>query len=249
MKSADKTNSAYSGPNNKTMSCIIVDDEPLARDILEDFIGKVPFLMLKASCKNGFEALKVLQKEKTDLIFLDIQMPDLNGIQLYESLSSKPLVIFTTAYSNYAVTGFDLEAVDYLVKPFAFERFLKAVNRAYEQFQASRPAASGEIRDFMFVKDGTKIVKVNYADILYIEGMKDYVKIVLQDKKMVLTLMSMQHMMEKLPAEKFIRIHRSYIIPLSKIEEVEKNRVVIGGKHLPVGNSYKNGLMQALAGR
>jgi DNA-binding LytR/AlgR family response regulator len=228
------------------MTCIIVDDEPLARDILEEFAGKVPFLTVKASCKNGFEALEVLQKEKTDLVFLDIQMPDMNGIQLYESLSYKPLVIFTTAYSNHAVTGFELDAVDYLVKPFAFQRFLKAVNKAYEQFRAVQPAAPGSTRNFMFVKDGTKIVKVNYDDILYIEGMKDYVKIMMRDKKMVLTLMSMQHMMEKLPAEKFVRIHRSYIVPLSKIELVEKNRVVIGGKHLPVGSSYKNGLMQAL---
>ena len=183
------------------MNCIIVDDEPLARDILEEFAGKVPFLTVKASCQNGFEALQMLQKEKIDLVFLDIQMPDINGIQLYESLNYRPLVIFTTAYSNYAVTGFDLDAVDYLVKPFSFQRFLKAVNKAHEHFQARRPdsATAEEARDFMFVKDGTKIVKVNYDDILYMEGMKDYVKIHLKDKKMVLTLMSMQHMMEKLP--------------------------------------------------
>ncbi len=233
------------------MNCIIVDDEPLARDILEEFAGKVPFLKVKASCQNGFEALQVLQKEKIDLIFLDIQMPDMNGIQLYESLNYRPLVIFTTAYSNYAVTGFDLDAVDYLIKPFAFQRFLKAVNKAHEQFQARRPAsATAEAaRDFMFVKDGTKIVKVNYGDILYMEGMKDYVKILLKGKKMVLTLMSMQHMMEKLPKNRFIRIHRSYIVSLSKIEMVEKNRVVIGGKHLPVGSSYKNELMEVLGGK
>ncbi len=228
------------------MNCIIVDDEPLARDILEDFAGKVPFLSVKASCQNGFEALQVLQKEKIDLIFLDIQMPDMNGIQLYESLNYRPLVIFTTAYSNYAVTGFDLNAVDYLVKPFAFQRFMKAVNKAYEQYRAQQPATPGFEHNFMFVKDGTKIIKVNYDDILYIEGMKDYVKLNLRDKKMVLTLMSMQHMMEKLPKARFIRIHRSYIVPLSKIEVIEKNRVIIGGKHLPVGSSYKNELMAAL---
>ncbi len=231
------------------MNCIIVDDEPLARDILEEFAGKVPFLTVKASCQNGFEALQVLQNEKIDLVFLDIQMPDMNGIQLYESLNYRPLVIFTTAYSNYAVTGFDLDAVDYLVKPFSFQRFLKAVNKAYEQLQANQSAASDDDRDFMFVKDGTKIVRVNFDDILYMEGMKDYVKILLKDKKMVLTLMSMQHMMEKLPKNRFIRIHRSYIVSLSKIEMVEKNRVVIGGKHLPVGSSYKNELMEVLGGK
>jgi len=229
------------------MNCIIVDDEPLARDVLEEFTGKVPFLKLKASCKNGFEALEVLQKEKIDLIFLDIQMPDMSGIQLYESLTYKPMVIFTTAYSNYAVTGFDLDAVDYLVKPFAYQRFLKAVNKAYEQPNLRKPVASSEVhRDFMFVKDGVKVVRVPYDDILFFEGMKDYVKIILKEKKMVLTLISMQNIMEKLPKGEFVRIHRSYIVSLSKIETVEKNRVVINGKWLPVGNSYKNSLMAVL---
>ncbi len=229
------------------MNCIIVDDEPLARDILENFIGKVPFLELKASCKSGFEALEILQKEKIDLIFLDIQMPDMTGIQLYESLSYKLIAIFTTAYSNYAVTGFDLDAVDYLVKPFAYRRFLKAVNKAYEQLSRRKPVATSEFhRDFMFVKDGTKIVKVVYDNILYLEGMKDYVKIILKEKKMVLTLISMQNIVKKLPKGQFVRIHRSYIVSLSKIDSVEKNRVVVGGKWFPVGNSYKNLLMDAL---
>jgi len=229
------------------MNCIIVDDEPLARDILENFIGKVPFLELKAFCKSGFEALEILRKEKIDLIFLDIQMPDMTGIQLYESLNYKPIVIFTTAYSNYAVTGFDLNAVDYLVKPFAYQRFLKAVNKAYEQLNQRKPVAASKFHhDFMFVKDGTKIVKVVYEDILYLEGMKDYVKIILKEKKMVLTLISMQNIVRKLPEGQFVRIHRSYIVSLSKIDSVEKNRVVVGGKWLPVGNSYKNLLMDAL---
>ncbi len=228
------------------MNCIIVDDEPLARDVLENFTGKVPFLKMKASCKNGFEALEILQKEKIDLIFLDIQMHDMTGIQLYQSLNYKPMVIFTTAYSNYAVTGFDLDAVDYLVKPFAYQRFLKAVNKAYEQMSQKEPTASEFYRDFMFVKDGTKIVKVVYDDVLYLEGMKDYVKIILKEKKMVLTLISMQNMVKKLPKGLFVRIHRSYIVSLSKIDSVEKNRVVIGGKWLPVGNSYKSMLMEAL---
>ena len=229
------------------MNCIIVDDEPLARDVLEEFTGKIPFLKLKASCKSGFEALEVLQKEKIDLIFLDIQMPDMTGIQLYESLSYRPMVIFTTAYSNYAVTGFDLDAVDYLVKPFAFQRFLKAVNKAYEQLNQGEAVAVPEFhRDFMFVKDGTKIVKVAYDDILYLEGMKDYVKIILKENKLVMPLISMQNMVKKLPKGLFVRVHRSYIVSLSKIDSVEKNRVVIGGKWLPVGNSYKNLLMDAL---
>ena len=228
------------------MRCIIVDDEPLAREILETFTQKVTALEVVASCKNAFDALEVLQKEKIDLVFLDIQMPDLTGIQLYESLNYKPLVIFTTAYSHYAVTGFDLDAVDYLVKPFSFERFLKAVNKARDWTQKNTGVQdSGVQRDFMFVKDGTKLVKVEYNDILYLEGMKDYVKIVMKDNYM-LTLISMQQMAEKLPAHNFIRVHRSYIVSVSKIEKVEKNRIVINGKWIPVGNSYKEALFQLL---
>jgi len=228
------------------MNCIVVDDEPLARDILEEFIRKVPFLTLAASCKSGFDALDVLQNQKVDLIFLDIQMPDMSGIQLYESLNYKPLVIFTTAYSDYAVTGFELDAIDYLVKPFSFQRFIKAVNKAAALHKKQDVAEKEPPRDFMFVKDGTKIVKVSYDEILYIEGMKDYVKIVLKDKKMVLTLMSMQNMAERLPSRQFVRIHRSYIVSLSKIKMVEKNRVIIDKKYLPIGDSYKGNLMAAL---
>ncbi len=227
------------------MNCIIVDDEPLARDILIEFTAKVPFLEMKASCQNGYEALEILQKEKIDLVFLDIQMPDMNGIQLYESLNYRPLVIFTTAYSNYAVTGFDLDAVDYLVKPFAFQRFLKAVNKAYHQLEKQETQAPDTPRGFMFIKDGTKIIKVAYEDILYIEGMKDYVKIILKDK-FVMPLTTMNSMMEKLPKGRFVRIHRSYIVSLSSIDSIEKNRVTIAGKKLPVGNLYKSQLMNAL---
>jgi two-component system, LytTR family, response regulator len=228
------------------MKCIIVDDEPLAREILESYVEKVPFLKLIASCKNAFEALDKIQQEKPDLIFLDIQMPDLNGIQFYESLVYKPLVIFTTAYSDYAVSGFDLDATDYLVKPFSFDRFMKAVNKARVNQKKEVSEDSGNFRrKFMFVKDGVKIVRVPYDDILYFEGMKDYVKIVMKEK-FILTLISMQHMADKLPGDLFVRVHRSYIVSISKIEKVEKNRVVIADKWIPVGNSYKDLLSDAL---
>lgn len=228
------------------MKCIIVDDEPLAREILESYVEKVPFLKLTASCKNAFEALDNIQREKPDVIFLDIQMPDLNGIQFYESLVYKPLVIFTTAYSDYAVSGFDLDATDYLVKPFSFDRFMKAVNKARMNQKKDTSEDTGNFRrKFMFVKDGVKIVRVPYDDVLYFEGMKDYVKIVMKDK-FILTLISMQHMADKLPKDLFVRVHRSYIVSISKIEKVEKNRVVIDGKWIPVGNSYKNLLSDAL---
>jgi len=228
------------------MKCIIVDDEPLAREILESYVEKVPFLKLIASCKNAFEALDKIQQEKPDVIFLDIQMPDLNGIQFYESLVYKPLVIFTTAYSDYAVSGFDLDATDYLVKPFSFDRFMKAVNKARVNRKKEVSENSGNFRrKFMFVKDGVKIVRVPYDDILYFEGMKDYVKIVMKEK-FILTLISMQHMADKLPNDLFVRVHRSYIVSISKIEKVEKNRVVIADKWIPVGNSYKDLLSDAL---
>jgi len=230
------------------MKCVIVDDEPLAREVLEAFAAKVPFLEVLVSCKNAYEALEVLQKETVDLIFLDIQMPDLSGIQLYESLTYKPLLIFTTAYSNYAVEGFDLDAVDYLLKPFSFERFLKATNKAFSVYnqQNSSSTKEGEpSRDFMFVKDGTKIVKIAYDDILYLEGMKDYVKIVMKDK-FVLTLISMQKMAEKLPKNTFVRIHRSFIASVTKIDSIERNRVLIAGNWLPVGTSYKEQLSRVL---
>lgn len=228
------------------MKCIIVDDEPLAREILESYVEKVPFLKLIASCKNAFEALDKIQQEKPDVIFLDIQMPDLNGIQFYESLVYKPLVIFTTAYSDYAVSGFDLDATDYLVKPFSFDRFMKAVNKARVNQKKEVLEDSGNFRrKFMFVKDGVKIVRVPYDDILYFEGMKDYVKIVMKGK-FILTLISMQHMADKLPNDLFVRVHRSYIVSISKIEKVEKNRVVIADKWIPVGNSYKSLLSDAL---
>ena len=228
------------------MKCIIVDDEPLAREILESYVEKVPFLKLIGSCKNAFEALDKVLQEKPDLIFLDIQMPDLNGVQFYESLAYKPMVIFTTAYSEYAVSGFDLDATDYLVKPFSFDRFIKAVNKARMSQQRDTSEESSNFRrEFMFVKDGAKIVRVPYDEVLYFEGMKDYVKIVMKDK-FILTLISMQHMADKLPGDLFVRVHRSYIVSISKIEKVEKNRVVITDKWIPVGNSYKNLLSDAL---
>jgi len=230
------------------INCILVDDEPLAREVLETFSAKVPFLNVVASCKNAYEALEVLQKETIDLIFLDIQMPDLSGIQLYETLTYKPLLIFSTAYSNYAVSGFDLNAVDYLVKPFSFERFLKAANKAlksYTQNNQAQAGISGNTREFMFVKDGTKIVKVVFQDIYYLEGMKDYVKIVMKDNYF-LTLISMQKILDYLPSDSFIRIHRSFIVSIPQIDKVEKNRVVVAGKWLPVSSSYKEQFSKAL---
>lgn len=223
------------------MKCIIVDDEPLARNILEDFIEKIPFLQLEASCKDAFQAMDILKDNKIDLIFLDIQMPEFSGMQLYQSLHIKPQVIFTTAYSNYAVEGFEVDATDYLVKPFSFERFMKAVIKANDikSNQYSQNSASNNFsKDFIFIKDGTKTIKLLTSDILFMESMKDYIK-VYTTTTTAITLMSMQMMLDLLPSNLFARVHRSYIVSLPKIDTIQRNRIVIGDKWIPIGNLYK----------
>jgi DNA-binding LytR/AlgR family response regulator len=236
------------------MNCIIVDDEPLARDLLEDFISKIPFLNLKALCKNGFEAVETLQREKIDLIFLDIQMPDISGVQLFESLIVKPQVIFTTAYHDYAVEGFELDATDYLVKPFTFERFLKAANKVYRIYHLNNTGTDSlkqidenSQKDFLFVKEGTSTVRINLNEVLYMEGLKDYIKIFTKEKT-VLTLMPLKTMEGKLPSDKFVRVHRSYIVSISKIDSIERSRIIIGDNWLPIGDYYKEEFQKHLKG-
>ncbi|MCK4664045.1 MAG: response regulator transcription factor [Bacteroidales bacterium] len=234
------------------MNCIAVDDEPLALDLIEDFIKKIPFLNFIKTCKSAFEAIEILQKEKIDLIFLDIQMPDISGIEFIKSIEKKPMVIFTTAYTDYALEGFKLNAIDYLVKPFPFDRFLKAVNKAYEYYMLkSKPAdmkneKTDELSsEFIFVKADYKIIKINLNDILYIEGLKDYIKIYAGSKP-ILTLQSLKFMQEKLPQNNFIRVHRSYIVSFNKIDSIQRNRIIIGDKRIPVGDSYKDDFYKML---
>ncbi len=234
------------------MNCIIVDDEPLARDLLEDFISKIPFLKLQALCKNGFEAVEILQREKIDLIFLDIQMPDISGVQLFESLIVKPQVVFTTAYHDYAVEGFELDATDYLVKPFTFERFLKAANKAYRIYHLNNTGTDSlkqidenSQKDFLFVKEGTSTVRINLNEVLYMEGLKDYIKIFTKEKT-VLTLMPLKMMEGKLPSDKFVRVHRSYIVSISKIDSIERSRIIIGDNWIPIGDYYKDEFQKRL---
>ncbi len=234
------------------MNCIIVDDEPLARDLLEDFTAKVPFLVLKALCKNGFEAMEVLQKEKIDLIFLDIQMPDITGLQLMESLSDKPQVIFTTAYHDYAVEGFELDATDYLVKPFTFERFLKAANKAYRIYHLNNTGVDslkqtqGNVsKDILFIKEGNSTVRIDLNEVLYMEGLKDYIKIFTTGKTH-LTLMPLKTMEEKLPGDRFVRVHRSYIVSIPKIDYIERSRIVINDNWIPIGDYYKEEFQKRL---
>jgi two-component system, LytTR family, response regulator len=226
-------------------TCLIVEDEPLARNLLVDYVKKVPSLDLVGACANPMDALELLRKQPVDLLFLDIQMPEITGITLLKILQKKPLVIFTTAYSQYAMEGYELDVVDYLLKPITLERFLKAVDKAVARLQAVHqpvtlaPAQPGiEKPDFVFVKDGTKMVKVRFDEILYIEGMKDYVAIHTQEKK-ITSLQRMKVLEEQLPTDKFIRIHHSFIIALDAIDAVHKNEVQIGKALLPVSDSYK----------
>jgi two-component system LytT family response regulator len=229
------------------MKCIIIDDEPLAVDLLKDFVSKVESLELVNTFNNAIDAISAINKTEVDLIFLDIEMPHFTGIDFINAIDVKPLIIFTTAYSNYAVEGFDFGAVDYLIKPIPFNRFLKAVVRAQHIFtppevvQNSIPAiiAADESNNFMFVRAEYENVKINYADILFVEGLKDYVKIYTTDGKYVLTLMSLIKLETSLSHKGFSRIHRSYIVNLAHIKSIQKNKVLIVDKRLPISESYK----------
>ncbi|GAB3813126.1 LytR/AlgR family response regulator transcription factor [Pontibacter rugosus] len=225
--------------------CLAIDDEPLALDIIESYVSKLPFLQLVKTCSSATEAMQVLQEEQVDLIFLDIEMPELTGIQFLNILKHQPLVIFTTAYPDYALEGFNQDAVDYLLKPIPFDRFLKAVTKAQERLQrdkgknssAPTPAPTHE-QDFMFVKADYKTIRVDFKDILWIEGLKDYIIIQIKEQK-IITLLSMNKMMEKLSDAKFLRVHRSFIVSLQKIDSIEKSRIRIGSKEIPIGEVYK----------
>jgi DNA-binding LytR/AlgR family response regulator len=217
-----------------------VDDEPASIEVLEHFIGKVFFLHLIRKCQHAIEAMQILEENKIDLLFLDISMPDVDGLQLLKSIKSKPLVIFTTGYREYALDGYEFDIVDFLLKPFDFERFLRAVNKANSLISKSvrLPVAHQKSQQFIFVKADYKLVKISVDDILFVEGLKDYIKIFTK-QKLILTLMSMTAIEEKLPADEFFRLHRSYIISLSKIDSVSRHRVIIGEKFIPISVPYR----------
>lgn len=231
------------------MRCIVVDDEPLVRELLEDHMREVPFLELVKSCKSALEALETLQKEQIDLIFLDIQMPRLNGLQFLQSLDRPPLVIMVTAYEKYAVESFNLQVADYITKPFSFERFLKACNRAAELFRMKNSAMSavtGKNHDF-FVNVEYTHVKIVAADIDYIESLKDYIKIYLcSDTKPVLTRMSLKSIEAKLPAGIFVRTHKSFLVAISKITMVKRDFVCIGATEIPVSETFRENISTVL---
>lgn len=233
--------------------CLVVDDEPFAIGLLEDFAKKVPFLQVKHTCESAREALDILKEGNIDLMFLDIKMPDISGLDLLKSLKRPPVVIFTTAYSEYALESYNLDAIDYLLKPIPFDRFLKAVNKAREYIgeihrdnEATPPQPPPDTgKDYMFVKANYQILKVNFRDILYLEGLKDYVKIYCGGKP-IITNQSMKYFEGKLPASVFVRVHRSFIVSLDKISSITKNRVLIGDKHIPVSGGYRDSFFQLI---
>ena len=231
------------------MRCIIVDDEPLVRELLEDNLRQVPFLELVKSCNSALEALKILQEEQIDIIILDIQMPRLNGLQFLKSLDHPPLIIIVTAYEKYAVESFDLQVADYIVKPFSFDRFLKACNRAAELFRLKNPAiSSGTVKNYdFFVNVEYKLVKIVADDIEYIEGFKDYIKIYLSSTaKPVMTRMSLKSIESKLPAGAFIRTHKSFLVAVSKITTIKRDFVCIGATEIPVSESFRDNIKKVL---
>ena len=234
------------------IKCIIVDDEPLAVAQLEKYVERVPFLVNVGSCSSAAEAMEILSTGSVDAMFVDINMPDIDGVQFVRSLVNPPLVVFTTAYSEYAIDGFRLDAVDYLLKPIAFEDFLKAsnkLNRIYSMNNSAQPAVEqGEevCRDCLYVKSDYRMLRVPISSIKYIESMSEYVRIFVDDNpKPIVSLLSMKKIEESLPAGDFMRIHRSYLINLNKVKEVSKMRLVYdGGVYVPIGEMYKDAFFE-----
>lgn len=240
------------------LKCIAVDDEPLALDIIADYVAKVPFLELVKRTENAIEAMQLVQEGNIDLVFLDIQMPELTGIQFLKIAGNKASYILTTAYSQYALESYDLNVSDYLLKPIAFDRFYKAVEKVRNQHQKQEaavavptpepipaPASAAPIQDFIFVKTEHKIQKIELDDILYIEGLKDYISIFTKSER-VITLQNMKKMEETLPKGDFIRVHKSYIIAVDKIESIERSRIAIAGKTIPVGDTYRDAFFKLI---
>lgn len=216
------------------LKCIIVDDEPLAVEILETYIEKISWLEHSGSFENGLDALDFLTENRIDVVFLDIQMPDITGLEFARITRDKISIVFTTAYHQYAVEGFELEARDYLLKPISFDRFLKSVQKMKPLREVVEERA-----DYIFLKAEYKIIKVAFCDIHYIEGMKDYLRVVTKTDK-IMTLQSFSKLIPKLPADRFIRVHKSYVIAMDAIDSLERGKVRLGDKYIPVGDAYKS---------
>ena len=225
------------------ISCIALDDEPLALDWLQNFAAKIPSIDLQKTFTDPEAAAKHLRKFPVDLLFLDIQMPDISGIDFYKSLAQNVMVIFTTAHSEYAVEGFNLSAVDYLLKPYEFKRFEQAVQRAQEYYNFIHQKSS-DSNNFIYVRADYSLIKIDCSEIDYIEGLDDYIKIYITGKKPVLTLMSLKGIMEKLPNKDFARVHRSFIVPLAKINFIRNKKIQLPNVEVPIGASYEEAFMK-----
>ena len=233
------------------IKCLVIDDEPLARDLMRSHIEKLENFEIVAECGDAMKALQALRSQTVDLMFMDIQMPQITGIEFLKTLKHPPKVIITTAYREYALDGFELDVVDYLLKPITFNRFLKAINKYYQLSQEETlnilPSYAGTQSDeaFIYVKENKKVIKVHLNAILYVEGLSEYVQIYTENKK-IITKTSMTNMEEKLPQADFMRIHKSFIVSVSKIEAFTSNSIEVPGKELPIGRSYKNSVLEAL---
>lgn len=225
------------------ITCLIVDDEPMALTLMEDYVNKIPFLELKGKCSNAFQALEKIHEERIDVVFLDIQMPELNGVELSRTLGKNTRVIFTTAFDQYALEGFKVDALDYLLKPYNFEEFYAAAVKAkdwFDLFNNAQKNQGKEELEYIFVRSEYKHLKIILDEILYIEGLKDYVKIWLEGQtKPVLTHTSLKKLEEELPVSKFMRVHRSYIIALNKIQAVERSQAIINFQYIPIADQFK----------
>lgn len=225
------------------ISCVIVDDEPMALNLVESYVQKTPFLVLKKKCSNAIEAMEFIKKEPVNLLFLDIQMPDLTGIQFSKMLPKETRVIFTTAFDQYALEGFKVDALDYLLKPFDYAEFLAAAIKARSWFDLVRRKQQNiilEEKEFLFVKSEYKQLRIKLSDVLYFEGLKDYIKIWLTDNpKPILTLMSLKSLEEELPETQFMRVHRSFIVSLKNVETIERSQIIINKQRITVSGQYK----------
>ena len=229
------------------LKCLIVDDEPLAVDVIAGYIPQVPFLHLTASYNNPVEALMHLQKENIDLIFLDIQMPQLSGLQFMNLLQSRAQVIIISAYNEYAIHGYEHDVTDYLLKPVSFERFYKAAEKALRLSNQGNKDENVTPPDFIFIKTDNKMVKVNLSDILYIEGLKNYISVYTSNNKRIVTLQNMKTLEDILPSHRFIRVQKSYIVSIEKIESIERQRIFIDNKAIPIGETYSEQFFAAIA--
>ena len=233
------------------LSCAIVDDEPLALDLLETYVEKTPFLQIKGKYASAVEAMKGLQEQPVDLLFLDIQMPELDGLEFSHMVIPETRIIFTTAFEQYALDSYRVNALDYLLKPISYRDFLEASNKALQWFELKNAADgtvdSAEDDEYMYVKSEYKLIQISLKDILYIEGLKDYVKIYVEtEARPIMSLMSLKSLEERLPTSRFLRVHRSYIVQKSKIRLIDRGRIVFGTEYIPISDSYKQDLQTYL---